>query len=282
MSTKIYNAYKFNKKMSIQQILDWAKPYRQKAQKYVNDQMVKMIIDEYVQDVDRISLGLTIDGFNKYDEGTTELKKNIKKAEYISYLKKNIEKPSWQYFFGRSSNFIHDKNSVSNSDLDPAFCLFQIGNTTAIIVFADFLIGKLNADKALTHYGYWNNTDKPDKVSDREWSQRRRFWDTACRHSPKQDSLMIELTNPMVMDFWSKIFANALKKVNQEKRLTSIARQYRDANNDKYYQADLKAMAKAGSWLQMTQTLNTAQFYKDQLEQIKKQIKPKLCVLRID
>lgn len=28
------------------------------------------------------------------------------------------------------------------------------------------------------HYGYWNNTDRPDEVSEEEWQQRERDWDS--------------------------------------------------------------------------------------------------------
>lgn len=34
-------------------------------------------------------------------------------------------------------------------------------------------------NKAVSEYGYWNNTDKPDRISDEEWETRRIDWDEA-------------------------------------------------------------------------------------------------------
>lgn len=34
------------------------------------------------------------------------------------------------------------------------------------------------------HYGYWNNTDKPDNISQREWRRREKLWDEAFKGGP--------------------------------------------------------------------------------------------------
>lgn len=41
----------------------------------------------------------------------------------------------------------------------------------------------------LEEYGYWDNTDQPDEITDKEWRHRKRAWDTL--DVPADDGLLI-------------------------------------------------------------------------------------------
>lgn len=43
----------------------------------------------------------------------------------------------------------------------------------------------------VTEYGYWNNTDQPEGVSDREWNQREKAW--SFLNVPADEGLSIDL-----------------------------------------------------------------------------------------
>lgn len=47
----------------------------------------------------------------------------------------------------------------------------------------------------LRDYGYWNNTDEPDDVTDAEWRQRRRAWSKL--DVPRDDGLLIQSPSRM-------------------------------------------------------------------------------------
>ena len=51
----------------------------------------------------------------------------------------------------------------------------------------------------LEYYGYWNNTDKPEDLTDEQWEQRRTDWDTALGGTgderPSSCGLIAELVN---------------------------------------------------------------------------------------
>lgn len=42
-------------------------------------------------------------------------------------------------------------------------------------------------------YGYWDNTDPEEGVSDREWRQREKDWEIACNYEPHCKQMLIEI-----------------------------------------------------------------------------------------
>lgn len=56
------------------------------------------------------------------------------------------------------------------------------------------------ASAGIEEYGYWNNTDRPDDVSSREWSRRKRAWDAAVGDWRFKDrAYSRELTVPLLL-----------------------------------------------------------------------------------
>ena len=54
-------------------------------------------------------------------------------------------------------------------------------------------LAALTQDTLLTSYPYWNNTDKPDDVTDQEWSERAEAWNRAWPEgtAPAESMLMV-------------------------------------------------------------------------------------------
>lgn len=65
-------------------------------------------------------------------------------------------------------------------DLDVSLGVWKHGRSYYLIPYCnDGLHGTLeflNKDDRLEEYGYWNNTDRPDHVTAKEWDVRRRAW----------------------------------------------------------------------------------------------------------
>lgn len=50
-----------------------------------------------------------------------------------------------------------------------------------VIPYAQFLYsGDFTAPPEAHEYRYWNNTDRPGEITDREWGNRRKTWDRVC------------------------------------------------------------------------------------------------------
>lgn len=60
-------------------------------------------------------------------------------------------------------------------------CIWQLDGRYYLIPFDNFPIGKtlkfLEKDPQLEDFSYWNNTDQPEDVTDKEWGHREKIWD---------------------------------------------------------------------------------------------------------
>lgn len=52
---------------------------------------------------------------------------------------------------------------------------------------------KLRKDPRLVEYGYWNNTDRPDRVSPQEWGKRKKVWHALTEEHVWRDFLTLEI-----------------------------------------------------------------------------------------
>jgi len=46
------------------------------------------------------------------------------------------------------------------------------------------VIEAVEALQGVEEYGYWNNTDQPDEITDEEWKERGKLWEEACDMGP--------------------------------------------------------------------------------------------------
>ena len=54
---------------------------------------------------------------------------------------------------------------------------YVLGNRLMVLIYAEPAIEERAADRlGLSPYGYWNNTDRPDDMSARQWARRKRDW----------------------------------------------------------------------------------------------------------
>lgn len=56
----------------------------------------------------------------------------------------------------------------------------------------------------VSYFGYWNNTDGPENISEEAWKARGELWDELLGESgiPSMAGLSIEVTNPRGPDMW--------------------------------------------------------------------------------
>lgn len=79
-------------------------------------------------------------------------------------------------------------------------------------------------------YGYWNNSDKPDSIPQREWGTRKRSWDRAFPFRPNETDLTMTIVKTDVLDFprpgpeWEKLKVWAVEDLAERDRLRAEAR----------------------------------------------------------
>jgi hypothetical protein len=81
----------------------------------------------------------------------------------------------------------------------------------------------LKRDKRLEDYAYWNNTDRPSHISQRQWDQRGRIWD-AIDSAGWGDHLVIPIcdwSNFYMLDPYLDIVKGIYKRRGREKKASA-------------------------------------------------------------
>ena len=130
-----------------------------------------------------------------------------------------------------------NKNIVYNVHI----CLFPYKKDVYIMNCSDYMYNGIYNDFNFEDYSYWNNTDKPDDISNREWNKRLKIWDLLCPNCPANDSLRYspyfnEIEN-MAFLWKYKDLKEYFEKYNKEKRLEDYNNNYEFSKN--YFKKDI-------------------------------------------
>jgi len=175
MSTKIYNGYKMPKSLELLQ--DFIMDFRDKAEKVVMHDLTKLTAEMTSYNVDRFF-------FNSLKEpelADSALQKVMRLIddEYSKIKKTKERNPT--YDFECEISVLVPKGS------DKILLLLFTEQKNLKSLFESY--------EFIDEYSYWNNSDKPDDISDVEWGQRKIDWDKALPGSgvPARNGLSFEL-----------------------------------------------------------------------------------------
>jgi hypothetical protein len=80
--------------------------------------------------------------------------------------------------------------------LDCSFNVWFNNHKAYIIPYGEHWITEgFKPPKGVEDYAYWNNTDKPDELTDRQWAARKRKWDEVCLNSWDATRLVHQIIN---------------------------------------------------------------------------------------
>ena len=87
----------------------------------------------------------------------------------------------------------------------------------------------------LEYYGYWNNTDPPENVTEKAWAHREKIWNEALKKDgiPSQNGFSVDLHHPVL--YWNLKIPKSIPDIINalptfELRLEKLA--YRGAINE--------------------------------------------------
>lgn len=196
MSKKIYNGY-ILKNMSLLELNEFRTSMKEKIKKR------NLLL--YERRISRIALGM-IDNFFLLDKHNF-IRKHIqrdgisfemaeKEYECMSILK--LSKKIIEEKFGkirktgvRDCDFDFECNAVFIPLQDKILTLFYTENNELIKVWKE--------DKNVEEYGYWNNSDKPEKHTDEEWKLRENDWNKVFEESlvPSDSGFIVEFSKEL-------------------------------------------------------------------------------------
>lgn len=153
MSTKIYDGYRI-KNLTEKEFIE-----KYEYLKNIVEKEAKISIQK---EIAKIFYNALDNGYGRAEDDITVLdyvKEEIKEA--IEDLEKGFRAP--------------------NLDKDIGFSLKEYQGDLYLYLFSeDSTITKLLLEKIenIEEFGYWNNTDKPDNVSEAHWEKRKKIWNT--------------------------------------------------------------------------------------------------------
>lgn len=165
MSTKIYEGRKLVYPMSAVELLDYAHNLNAKIIEKCVELQSRIFIKDAVELADRLWLF----GYERLQQDLEA--EHIRIGSPISIAASRMEMKWWE--------------SEKTGQRDPRYDLsFEVGlypmdDGVLVLPFAEqqAYLDILDEHPDMIRYGYWNNTDHPDNISDEEWDKRASDWD---------------------------------------------------------------------------------------------------------
>lgn len=204
MSTKIWEAYRLKKDVNLWEFL---RDVRLKAEK-----RVKVFLAEWIMNVIEESYNSTSETKTKLNEvlgyvPSSEAFDTCKAAQYwwIRYRAEKFRDPC-----------------ISGHNFDVSISIRECDGRFYIIPHD--CIGSLKflrRDKRLEDFHYQDQSDRPERISNREWENRRRIWNKILDNHP-HDVVYLEIlsldnwyrVNPSTDKFMRKIYKEFLARIN--------------------------------------------------------------------
>lgn len=271
MSTKIYNGFKI-KHLNLKEQLEFNNEVTKLAETHFLDLYANLLADKLVTFIDHISY---LDYNKDYEKLEDYLKKCYRKQYPVEKILRDsrfgasididinnvIKTLSMSYYsvFTFINNILEEdlkfgeisKDIMSiESDVESTLVLFPITKKKTLIMtysenFTNFF-RKLCNDKSfcekyeLEEYHYQNQTDKPDDIPQRSWTQRKKDWDKALLTGiPSSDGMVIKLLDAEKFTMPLLLKTKEIKKLVMDKiplRSVRIKKMTQTNTSDKYWE----------------------------------------------
>lgn len=180
VSTKIYEAYRFQREINMQELVKIYRDWRAELQDFGKRHIIRLATTEAMFIMDCYCCGE--EEKLRGVIGTPELEHF--KLDYS--LRSNI----WSIAERKTRAAIKAKSRVEDNydmdyDMGCSYAILACSDKTLLMPFTNNRhIGAkftelLRNHSELMEYGYWNNVDKPEYISDEDWAKRKIDWDEA-------------------------------------------------------------------------------------------------------
>lgn len=201
MSTKIYNGYRISKPTTLKSILKWCKQSKKIACKELNKKAKNDYIELATDILDK-SFYYNKDQLNHY----------LKQKYLIDDLKYGLAPFTMLEIAEKYEK--KEERIFSKYDYKVEICLLNAEKYLLVIGNNKFNLFPHYDDhdnivpgllRNVEYYGYWNNTDRPDNISEEEWNLRGELWDIALPTGiPSKDGLAYTIIDSTDINFFFK------------------------------------------------------------------------------
>ena len=210
MSTKIYNGYKM-KALSTKELHEFYKDTRKIANEVMEEKYFDLFARKMLKiayDLERIKnddeklehylVDLYLDSVyrdhKKYINNTKEFVINdMRKSFFENKYPEKIKSLTESILMNKSMHSVF-KSKNSPYYFSAEFAILPLEDKTLVIIYDNDVSAKLAKNKefcekyGFEYYGYWDNVDKPDEISEEKWNQRKQEWDN-IKKTPAEECI---------------------------------------------------------------------------------------------
>lgn len=195
MSTKIYNGLKLPN-MSVFDLNEMYKTLRSNLIPIAQQEYYKFIAKIFQSAYVYSKLGVSI---CEYDVDMNNLPPEADDDEMLLFAKREACN-----IISKTRNAILWADAEADADFEVSLCILPVSDSILCIPCANN--NELNKELQrimmeyfhVEKYGYWDNTDKPDELTEAEWNKRKNDWSRALPDSlgvPRQNGFVIKLVD---------------------------------------------------------------------------------------
>lgn len=200
MSTKIYDAYRVNKIVSINELMQILTEIRSEIEEKAKEDMAFKVAGkiQYYKDL-----------YKYYGEEIFTQITDKHVLEMLSFIKNN--KSNNRLFWEEYPAFIEE---LKNDPYEHTKATLQVIPCDERILAMYFgpreYISFVSKNKSFEDYHYQNQVDKPKEITEEEWDERKNNWEKAIGpdYVPNRHGLTFTLLDYDSMMFYSKIICN--------------------------------------------------------------------------
>lgn len=198
MSTKIYNGYKLPN-WTFKELKDFYTPLVEEANIIRTELYSKQLAKDATLNIDRYNHNLSL----------IDLPKHFKDKETFKTYYLDIAR-DYAMEQIKEIHITHRRNPAYDYEFD--ICFIPIDNAVLALLYTEQknLTEMWENCQHVSEYGYWNNEEQDESITDEEWEQRRIDWDIALGSSgvpaenglsfdPFKNILFLRHTNELVL-----------------------------------------------------------------------------------
>lgn len=229
MSTKIYNGYRLPN-WSLKEITNFCKALKDTIDPIRIELYSKQLAKDVSLNIDRYANGLSI----------IDLPKQFKDEEKFNTYHLDIAK---DYALEQIRHIALNQNRNPAYDYEFSICFIPIKDKILALLYTEHkeLTEVWENCQHVEEYGYWNNEEQDDGISNEEWEQRRLDWDEALPGLgiPAENGISFDPYKSIV--FMRPSMDKLLKNIpTKDKRANTIAKElvWQKYYNDKITESD--------------------------------------------
>lgn len=197
MSTKIYDAFKFDKQYSVLEIGQLADKWRKDLANIAEKEYAALYIKQLVYYYDLYK----IRGAELIEQLVKKTKEDSKET-YVTRMMEDMIANGYKYLMIHIDRYLREiikTDEFLSCKFRCKMTIHPIPRKTLCMIFAgNEFYNYLANQPELKDYHYQNQTDKPDEISKKAWDRRRDDWDKAIGpdYIPINHGLSITLLDP--------------------------------------------------------------------------------------